>query len=160
MMVQEMVIMPQARYLARRGMARRGSQFSMIGPNRRCCFSQWWKRGEARAQQAAASNTNGVVGSTGRKMPMMPSNSETAPAIQNKVRVTIVVLFRRVDVVAILFRFVAGRVSASLRAPFLPINGYCARKFRPHREWLRLLWRCSLRGSGAGWDRASGWCNC
>ena len=95
MMVQEMVIMPQARYLARRGMARRVSQFSMIGPNRRCCFSHRWKRGEARVQQAAASNTNGVVGSTGRKMPMMPSKREAAPAIQNNVRVIIIFVVMR-----------------------------------------------------------------
>ena len=55
----------------RQDMQRFSSQLLIIGPNvllasiQRCHFS------EERAKQAAASNTNGVVGSNGRKIPTM-----------------------------------------------------------------------------------------
>ena len=82
----EKAIMLNAKYLARRGTARRSSQSLTIGPKKRCWCSQRWKRGEARAQQAAARITNGVVGKMGRKMPRMPSSSAIAPKSQNRGR--------------------------------------------------------------------------
>ena len=80
----ETVIILNAKYFARRGTAWLRSQFCTIGPKRGCRCSQRWKRGEAFAQQAAASNTNGVVGNIGRKMPIMPNASESAPQVQKK----------------------------------------------------------------------------
>lgn len=43
-------------------------------------------RGDERAKQAAASSTNGVVGSTGKKMPMIPASRASTPAMANRAR--------------------------------------------------------------------------
>jgi hypothetical protein len=58
-------------------------QSRSILPNRRCCSSHANMRGELRAAAQAASRTNGVVGSTGRKMPRKPSARLTTAKARN-----------------------------------------------------------------------------
>lgn len=79
---KEMVsaIVPTARYLVPRVRLRCRSQLRSIGPSRRCCSIQRCTRGDALAKQAAASNTKGVVGRPGRKMPITPSSRASPPA--------------------------------------------------------------------------------
>ena len=59
------------------------SQSSNMGPNSSLRKSQLCRRGDDLAKQAAASNTNGVVGNSGSTTPTAPSNRNKRPnAIQ------------------------------------------------------------------------------
>lgn len=79
-------IIKVASCLARNGTARFSRQRTTIGPNRGCASSQFSQRSLPREKQNAASNTNGVVGSIGKKIPMMPSSNENAPATNQSAR--------------------------------------------------------------------------
>ena len=57
------------------------SQSRSMGPNNSLCKSQLCIRGDDLAKQAAASNTNGVVGSNGNTTPMPPSNRKNRPNV-------------------------------------------------------------------------------
>ena len=78
--MQPMVIITVASHLAFSGTARRMRQLTTRGPKRGCASNHASQRADPRAKQKAASNTNGVVGSNGRKMPTMPAESERNPA--------------------------------------------------------------------------------
>lgn len=56
------------------------SQSRSMGPNTWLRKSQLCKRGDDLAKQAAASNTKGVVGNSGRATPMPPSNRNRRPS--------------------------------------------------------------------------------
>ncbi|SOZ14931.1 hypothetical protein CBM2609_A40128 [Cupriavidus taiwanensis] len=81
-------IIDSARHFALNGMLRWRCQSLTSGPKRGCPSSHSWKRCEPRAKQAAASSTNGVVGSTGRKMPTTPSSRHSPPSATQTARST------------------------------------------------------------------------
>ena len=80
------VIITVAACLARRGTARVARQSCTIGPSWGWLSSQRSQRSEPREKHHAASNTNGVVGSSGKKMPMKPVSSASQPATSHKGR--------------------------------------------------------------------------
>ena len=63
----------------RSGKALCSLKFLMYAPRCLCDISQPYNRCELRIYSAAESSRNGVVGSTGRKTPIMPSRSDTLP---------------------------------------------------------------------------------
>ena len=77
----------------RRGNALCSLKFLMYAPRCLWDMSQSYSLCELRMYIAAASNRNGVVGSTGRKTPIMPNTSDTLP--KNAKRNFIVFIFRR-----------------------------------------------------------------
>jgi hypothetical protein len=79
-------IVAQAHCLARNGTAREARQSRTHGPNLGWVTSQRSQRGLPREKQAAASNTNGTVGSNGRNAPMAPSSKLSQPAAIHRTR--------------------------------------------------------------------------
>lgn len=75
-----------AKYLARRLTAPSRSQSCSIGPKRRLLRIQPCRRWDPRAAANAASRMNGVVGTTGRTMPMTPSTSDIAASPSQSAR--------------------------------------------------------------------------
>ena len=73
-------IITKANCLARSGMARVARQSRTMGPQRGWCSTQCSQRALPREKHQAASSTNGVVGSKGRKMPNTPRAKATVPA--------------------------------------------------------------------------------
>ncbi len=63
------------------GMALCSWKSLMYGPSLGCDMSQACRRGEPFIQHHAVSSRNGVVGSTGRNIPVTPSPSDKAPAM-------------------------------------------------------------------------------
>lgn len=84
--VEPIAIIVQASCLTRSGIARRARQPRTIGPKRGCASSQRSQRSLPRAKQKAASSTKGVVGSSGRKMPIIPVTNASAPAATQNAR--------------------------------------------------------------------------
>ena len=56
------------------------AQSRSMGPNQRCCHSQWCRRGELRAAAALASKINTVLGSPGTTRPTTPSARHSTAA--------------------------------------------------------------------------------
>lgn len=79
-------IVAQAHCLARSGTAREARQSRTQGPNLGWVTSQCSQRGLPREKQAAASSTNGTVGSSGRKAPTAPSSRLSQPAASQRAR--------------------------------------------------------------------------
>ena len=75
-----------AQSFVRHGIARWPSHSATRGPKVLWRSSHRWNRGEDRAKQAAARSMKGVVGSTGRTSPAMPSPTATNPAATRKRR--------------------------------------------------------------------------
>lgn len=71
--------------LTRNGIALFSLKLRMYVPSRGCDNKRSYKRGELRKYSAAASNRNGVVGSSGRKIPMIPNESDIVPNIVRSV---------------------------------------------------------------------------
>ena len=67
--------------LTRNGIALFSLKLRMYVPSRGCDNKRSYKCGELRKYSAAASNRNGVVGSSGRKIPITPSESDNVPNI-------------------------------------------------------------------------------
>jgi hypothetical protein len=79
-------IKKMARFLDRLGMPSEDCQSRIIGPKSLWPSNQVWNRSEDLEKHQAASKTSGVVGSKGRKMPIMPVMRESHPNINNKIR--------------------------------------------------------------------------
>lgn len=71
--------------LTRNGIALFSLKLRMYVPSRGCDNKCSYKRGELRKYNAAASNRNGVVGSSGRNIPMIPNESDIVPNIVRSV---------------------------------------------------------------------------
>ena len=71
---------PQAFRFASRGTVLSRCHREMNGPNTRFASRRWWRAGEDRTKQAAASSMNGVVGSTGRNAPTAPRAVNSSPS--------------------------------------------------------------------------------
>lgn len=84
--IEPKAIITLANCLARSGTARVARQSRTIGPNTRCSSNHRSQRVLPREKQNAASNTKGVVGSSGTKMPMMPRSRLAMPANNHKTR--------------------------------------------------------------------------
>ncbi len=76
-----------AAILARRLMAPCARQSSMGGPRRGCVVSQLWRRGDDRANANVASSRNGVVGTSGSRMPAIPHAVDARPNVSQSARI-------------------------------------------------------------------------
>lgn len=77
-------IMAIASCLARSGTARVARQSRTMGPKRGWLTNQASHRSLPLLKQNAANNTKGVVGSSGKKMPMNPSSKANQPAASHR----------------------------------------------------------------------------
>ncbi len=74
-----------ARFLARFGIPWPDFHIEIKGPSFGWCVSQSWKRSDDRAKHQLASNINGVVGKTGKKIPATPNTTDTHPKIARRI---------------------------------------------------------------------------
>jgi hypothetical protein len=74
-----MVIINSANHFAPNEIHLFSSQLCNTGPKTSLFSNHWCIRGEDLAKQAAASNTNGVVGNSGSTTPVPPSNRHSRP---------------------------------------------------------------------------------
>lgn len=75
-----------ARFLERFGIPSEDCQSFTIGPKNLWFSSQAWNRSEDFEKHQAASNTKGVVGKRGRKIPIIPVMRENHPKSRYKIR--------------------------------------------------------------------------
>ena len=71
--------------LTRNGIALFSLKLRMYVPKRGCDNNLSYKRGELRKYSAAANSRKGVVGSSGRNIPMIPNESDIVPNIVRSV---------------------------------------------------------------------------
>lgn len=81
-----------ARFLDRLGIPSEDCQSFTIGPKNLWLSNQAWKRSEDLEKHQAASNTKGVVGSRGKKIPIIPVSKESHPKIKYKTRFPVILL--------------------------------------------------------------------
>ena len=105
--------------LARRGIIRSSRKLRIYGPRYLCVSSQSYARGELRKNKAADNNRKGVVGTTGRKIPITPNNKERKP--MNK---QIYFMTQRYSLYTLHQEFILEKLlSSHIRTRIIPIAG-------------------------------------
>ena len=91
----------RARLRAFLGIPLSDCQSEMIGPKYLWLSNHVWKRSEDLEKHQADNSTSGVVGSSGKKIPIMPVMRDTHPRIINASRLPVITrLYSSNDVIA------------------------------------------------------------